>query len=280
MLPPPPRPQQKAFAEQWNTETPLALKPINQVEVWANHDLATATGLPHPPCWISSPGLPPPPPSSAQLGGQRDVPVMLLFPNFPSFLVFAASCKAARERASLQSSGSQVLGEATKTLQRQQCLTSCGADWETPRPLRRETRARAGPGRPGTAGPPGSARPPHPPPRAPERGVGTAPRSGPARRSLARRPRRAPAACSHRERREERQPQHGVMLPATTLRRIVTRRGEQRGERGREGSSHTQPPGCQKAPRRGHVPVESPRDLPGSHKAPQFGQEGRKLATK
>ncbi|XP_033058589.1 uncharacterized protein LOC117079076 [Trachypithecus francoisi] len=72
---------------------------------------------------------------------------------------------------------------------------------------------------------------------------------------------------------------HGVMLPATTLRRIVTGRGE-RGERGREGSRHTQPPACQNARRRGHVPVESPRDLPRLHKAPQFGQEGRETATK
>ena len=70
-------------------------------------------------------------------------------------------------------------------------MCSSDLDWKTPRPLRRETRVPAGPGRPGTAGPPGSARPPHPPPRAPERGVGTAPHSGPARRSLARRPRRA-----------------------------------------------------------------------------------------
>lgn len=44
---------------------------------------------------------------------------MLLFSNFPSLLV---SCKAARERASLQSSGSQVLGEATKTLRRQPAM--------------------------------------------------------------------------------------------------------------------------------------------------------------
>lgn len=83
MLPPPPRPQQKAFVEQWNTETPLALKPINQVEVWANHDLATATGLLHPPSWINPPHPPPPPSeSTTQLGGPKgrscDAPVFQL----------------------------------------------------------------------------------------------------------------------------------------------------------------------------------------------------------
>lgn len=205
---------------------------------------------------------------------------MLLFSNFASLLVFATSCKAARERASLQSSGSQVLGEATKTLQRQQCLTSCGADWKTPRPLRRETRTPAGPSRPGTAGPPGSARPPHPPPRAPERGVGTAPRSGPARRSLARRPRRAPAACSHRERREERQPQHSVMLPATTLRRIVTRRGEQRGERGREGGQPHAAPRLPKSaktgPRPGGVPAGPARFSQSAAVWPRRQEAGHK----
>lgn len=186
---------------------------------------------------------------------------MLLFSNFASLLVFATSCKAARERASLQSSGSQVLGEATKTLQRQQCLTSCGADWKTLRPLRRETRAPAGPGRPETAEPSGSARPPHPPPRAPERGVGKAPRSGPARRSLARRPPPAPRAGRL-------QPPGATRGEAASTRRhaschhITANRHQERraeGRAGEGGGTATRSPQAAKKRRDGATSRWSPR---------------------
>ncbi|XP_046497970.1 branchpoint-bridging protein-like [Equus quagga] len=97
--------------------------------------------------------------------------------------------------------------------------TSRGADGERRLPFRGRPWARGGGGGGGggawasrrrTAGPGAPQAPPRPtaPPHAgspaPERGVGTAPRSGPAR---ARWLGRAPAACGHQERREERQPQ-------------------------------------------------------------------------
>nr|XP_028708722.1 uncharacterized protein LOC106999928 [Macaca mulatta]XP_028708723.1 uncharacterized protein LOC106999928 [Macaca mulatta]XP_045254571.1 uncharacterized protein LOC107130682 [Macaca fascicularis]XP_045254572.1 uncharacterized protein LOC107130682 [Macaca fascicularis]XP_045254573.1 uncharacterized protein LOC107130682 [Macaca fascicularis] len=179
-------------------------------------------------------------------------------------------------------------GEATKKLQHQQRLTSCGADEKRQLPFR---GANVGSGwqrlRPAGGGQQvrGSRGPPGPP--AP-RGLPLHLSGGedsaalrPCPRQVARLPPALRARCLQPPgaTRAEAASAHGVMLPATTLRRIVTGRGE-RGERGREGSRHTQPPACQNARRRGHVPVESPRDLPRLHKAPQFGQEGRETATK
>lgn len=126
-------------------------------------------------------------------------------------------------------------------------------------------RRTAGPGAP--QAPPRPTAPPHAGSPAPERGVGTAPRSGPAR---ARWLGRAPAACGHQERREERQPQ------PTASCFLPPQYGESSPGEGSSGEggehTHTQPP-ARRTPRgRGHVPVESPRDLPRLHKAPRSGQ--------
>lgn len=261
MLPPPPRPQQKAFAEQWNTETPLALKPINQVEVWANHDLATATGLLHPPSWISPPHPPPPPSEHSTARGPKgrscDAPVFQLselvgLRKPPSKLLGKGQvCKAQDPKS---------WGKPQRRSNASKALTSCGADWKMPRPLGRETGAPAGPGKPGTAGPPGSARPPHPPPRAPERGVGTAPRSGPARRSLARRPRRRALAAL--------QPPGATRGEAASTRRhaschhITANRHQERRAEGRAGEGGEQPhaaPQASKKRRDGATSRWSPR---------------------
>lgn len=109
-------------------------------------------------------------------------------------------------------------------------------------------------------------------------GAGDSAAPGPARAagsSAARsRPPAPPAAARSAERRGE-PSAHGVMLPATTLRRIVTGSGETRGARRRgatAGSTHTQPRPPNPAGAGGHVPAESPRDRPRSHKAPRSGQ--------
>lgn len=112
-------------------------------------------------------------------------------------------------------------------------------------------------------------------------------RRAPARpaRQVARPPARPPAppaAARSAERRGEPQPTASCFLPPRYGESSpgAGRRGERGGGGATAGSTHTQPPARRTPRSRGHVPAESPRDRPRSHKAPRSGQGGREPAPK
>ena len=138
-------------------------------------------------------------------------------------------------------------------------------------------------------GVPGGCPPPPLPTRLPRHLSGAwGQRRAPARpaRQVARpvaRPPAPPAAARSAERRGEPQPTASCFLPPRYGESSpgAGRRGERgAGGWGTAGSTHTQPPARRTPRSRGHVPAESPRDRPRSHKAPRSGQGGREPAPK
>lgn len=128
--PPPARPKQKTLAKELKARPHW---PSTPVEARANHNFASPSSfLPSLTSSPPRPSPPPPPPSTAQRRGQRDRPVMLAGFQLSAQLRLRSLRQSGWEKGKFAKPRVPSPGEATKKLQHQQRLTSCGAAAQGP----------------------------------------------------------------------------------------------------------------------------------------------------